>query len=410
MADDSNIFFNCPSCGRRIGCSRSFAGQTGSCPRCKESVVVPESTRPKSSMSEGQQQEAVVAHKEPEPHRFTWRDLIAQYKPLVPMIESRDGLGSGVLMSTNGLIVTNRHVVEKGTSLSVSFDDGVRSHGMVLDLSREHDLAVIRAAVQRDRGYSIATMCASGCCAGDEAVAIGHPRGLQFTATRGMISDPARIVDGQEFVQTDISINPGNSGGPLFSADGKLIGINTFIINNSHGLSFAIPAKIVAVYYNDVVRRISSGLIPLPSDQDIARKFQEMDPEAIVRAAAATMSDRLRLVDEVRQSDSLALLYLTPGGNRLLVAVTDSVLLCRHSVAKVSVGRSRMADLYKSILQANNNMLSWSFRINEDDEMSLGAVRDIEGIGVEEACAILSEGVSVVDTYGPLVTDYLGTC
>ena len=116
-----------------------------------------------------------------------------------------------------------------------------------------------------------AASLADGCEAGDEALAIGHPRGMTFTATAGIISESKRVLDDGVFVQTDVPINPGNSGGPLFDVVGKLIGINTQVMIDAQGLGFAIPAREVLEYWMDFGRTRSAGRVSIPTDKQLSR-------------------------------------------------------------------------------------------------------------------------------------------
>ncbi len=173
-------------------------------------------------------------------------------QPQQPQIEH--GIGSGVIISPDGYIVTNNHVVEGATQIRVTLNDRRVFTGRVVGVDKLTDLAVVK--INATDLPSIAWGDSTQLKPGETVLAFGSPFGyFQFSVTRGIVSavnrpnpynDNARKPGG--FIQTDAAINPGNSGGPLVNAHGQLVGINTFIISDSGsfaGAGFAIPAQIV---------------------------------------------------------------------------------------------------------------------------------------------------------------------
>lgn len=156
---------------------------------------------------------------------------------------SRRGTGSGVIYSADGLIITNRHVVEGGTAFQVTMSNGERLPGTLVGLG-ESDIAVLKVD---KTGLPAATLGTNDSVhVGDVAVAVGSPYGLDGTVTAGVISALNRDIDfsGDEslngLLQTDAPINPGNSGGALVNSAGEVIGINTATVDGAGSLGFAI--------------------------------------------------------------------------------------------------------------------------------------------------------------------------
>jgi S1-C subfamily serine protease len=156
------------------------------------------------------------------------------------------GIGSGFVISPNGLIMTNAHVVADADTVTVSFQNGQILEGKVLGKDPVTDVAVIRVSAENLPTVTIGD--SDKVRQGQWAIAIGNPLGLQETVTVGVISGTDRssmaigIPDKRiGFIQTDAAINPGNSGGPLLNARGEVIGVNTAIIQGTQGLGFAIP-------------------------------------------------------------------------------------------------------------------------------------------------------------------------
>jgi serine protease Do len=160
------------------------------------------------------------------------------------------GIGTGMIMSAEGYILTNNHVVDGATEIQVILSDGNQYNAKIIGADPRTDLAVIKVAA--DTKLPFVTFGDSDKVqVGEWVVAIGHPRGLDQTVTQGIISAKHRkgITDPntyQDFLQTDAAINPGNSGGPLLNLDGQVIGVNAVIASQSggsEGLGFAIPSN-----------------------------------------------------------------------------------------------------------------------------------------------------------------------
>jgi len=176
--------------------------------------------------------------------RFFGEDLPSEAERL------ERGTGSGLILSAQGQLVTNAHVVEGADVVEITLRDGRTFEGVVLGRDRVTDIAVVKIEAQDlpvvDIGGS------EGLVPGQWAIAIGNPLGLDNTVTAGIISATGRssaqvgIPDKRvRFIQTDAAINPGNSGGPLLNEQGQVIGINTAIRADAQGLGFAIPIETV---------------------------------------------------------------------------------------------------------------------------------------------------------------------
>jgi serine protease Do len=171
------------------------------------------------------------------------------------------GMGSGVIISPDGYILTNRHVAADAEQITVKLTDGREFKARRIGVDTETDLAVIKVEAT---GLPVARLGDSEKVEqGEWVVALGSPFGLQQTMTAGIVSATGRDLramgGGQftEFIQTDASINPGNSGGPLVNMNGEVIGINTLIFSQtgaSSGVGFAIPSNLANKVYGQIVR------------------------------------------------------------------------------------------------------------------------------------------------------------
>ena len=174
------------------------------------------------------------------------RQFFGSEIPNIPQERVQRGFGSGFVVSSDGLILTNAHVVDGSDRVTVTLKDGSTYEGRVMGTDSLTDMAVIKIEAEN---LPILTFANSEQLQpGDWAIAIGNPLGLDNTVTTGIVSATGRssaqigVADKRvSFIQTDAAINPGNSGGPLLDARGEVIGINTAIIQNAQGIGFAIP-------------------------------------------------------------------------------------------------------------------------------------------------------------------------
>jgi len=191
--------------------------------------------------------------------------------PRMPRERIEHGLGSGVLISPDGYIVTNNHVVDGATDIRVTMSNRQVLPAKVIGTDPLTDLAVIK--VSGNNLPSVPWGDSAKLHPGQTVLAFGNPYGFRFTVTRGIVSalnrpnpDPSDRRKPGEFIQTDAAINPGNSGGALVDARGELIGINTFLISSNgsfSGMGFAIPTQIVQPTVEALIRdgKISHGYI-----------------------------------------------------------------------------------------------------------------------------------------------------
>ena len=164
----------------------------------------------------------------------------------------RQNSGSGFVISSDGYVVTNNHVVEGATSVTVRLTDRREYDAVVVGLDPRSDLALLK--IQESNLPVLKLAGDNGTEVGEWVLAIGSPFGLDFSVTAGIVSAKGRSLPTENgenyvpFLQTDVAINPGNSGGPLFNLDGEVVGVNSQIFTRSGGsigLSFAIPAMVV---------------------------------------------------------------------------------------------------------------------------------------------------------------------
>jgi len=166
----------------------------------------------------------------------------------------RQGLGSGFIVSADGYVVTNNHVVERAEDIKVVLEDGTEFKAEVIGKDAKTDLAVLKIEADHDF-VAVELGNSEQLRIGDWVMAIGNPFGLGYTVTSGIISAKGRSLGlgaYDDFIQTDAPLNPGNSGGPLFNLNGEVIGVNTAIAARGQGIGFAIPINLASNVINQL--------------------------------------------------------------------------------------------------------------------------------------------------------------
>ncbi|MDF1879911.1 trypsin-like peptidase domain-containing protein [Sulfurimonas sp. MAG313] len=167
------------------------------------------------------------------------QEILDTYSQSIIQIETPLASGTGFYLQEYGLILTNSHVVTGLKEIVISSKDLKRCEATVVYDDPKYDLAFVKTdKLQVD---SLLKLSQDDVHDGDKVVAIGHPYGLNYTATEGIVSKAKRLQGELEYIQIDAAINPGNSGGPLLNDKGEVVGVNTFIIQNSNNLGFALP-------------------------------------------------------------------------------------------------------------------------------------------------------------------------
>ncbi|MBN2106089.1 MAG: Do family serine endopeptidase [Deltaproteobacteria bacterium] len=170
----------------------------------------------------------------------------------------RTHLGSGVIIEERGYVLTNWHVIEKASAISVTTNDDKEYKAVLVGADRKSDLAVLK--IESSETFKPVPLGDSdSILIGETVIAIGNPFGFSHTVTTGVVSALHRSIREndqlyEDFIQTDASINPGNSGGPLLNINGELVGINTAIYGEAQGIGFAIPVNTARRIVDDLVR------------------------------------------------------------------------------------------------------------------------------------------------------------
>ena len=176
-----------------------------------------------------------------------------------PQSRQRGGLGSGIVISPDGLVLTNSHVVGASKQIRLRDHEGIVTDARVLGVDPDTDLALLRADGARDLHYA-SLGNSKNLRRGQLVIAIGNPLGFESTVTAGVVSALGRSIRSangrtiEDVIQTDAALNPGNSGGPLVSSSAEVIGINTAIISGAQGICFAVASNTAQFVLSEIIR------------------------------------------------------------------------------------------------------------------------------------------------------------
>ena len=243
--------------------------------------------------------------------------------PQMPRSMPSQGLGSGFIVSPDGYIVTNAHVVDGASEVTVKLTDRREFTAKVIGTDKRTDIALIKIDAKNLPALDLSAP--PGVRQGEWVIAIGSPFGFENSVSSGLVSGVHRALPGGQmtpFIQTDVAVNPGNSGGPLLNAAGQVVGVNSQIYSRSGGymgLSFAIPAD-VAMKVADQLRttgKVSHGRLGVgiqPLNQSLAQSFGLPDTNGALIGTVETGSpaekaglksgDVIRKIDGVAMNDS----------------------------------------------------------------------------------------------------------
>ena len=308
------------------------------------------------------------------------QNILEKYIDSIIQIMTPYGSGSGFII--DDLIVTNSHVVGGLKEVVISSKKIKRSIAKVIYDDPNYDLAFIKFSfeVLKNPLQLSSTKVEDG----DTTIAIGHPYGLNYSTTEGIVSRASRVQDDLEYIQIDAAINPGNSGGPLLNIQGEVIGVNTFIIENSNNLGFALPHFYIREAIDDFKKLNTENIIKCPSCKNlIPEKSIKNDycPECGIKLDVAqkrtkgyTPTGATKLLEDILSSldidvalsrRSQASWRVDKGSARIDVNYYENGIIIGD--AKLcAIPKSDINRVYDYLLQENNKLSYLQFSINEN--------------------------------------------
>src|SRR5215475_871135 len=317
-------------------------------------------------------------------------------------IPNMPGSGAGVIITPDGHIITNNHVVGDSTEIEVRLSDKTKLIAQVVGKDPDTDLAVLKVTSSHplpSARFGDSTTVRVG----QWVLAVGNPFGLERTVTLGVVSGIGRenvnLSRYENFIQTDASINPGNSGGPLFNLRGEVIGINTAIINFAQGIGFAIPSNMAKQVLQQLVAqgRVVRGWLGVgiqPLTPELAKKFGVTEQEGV-------------LVNEVFEKDPAAAAGIKPGD--VITRIEGAVIESPHRLARIVAGLAPGATTKVEVVRNQQRMVldvALTERRDQAIRASLPQSRSEAklGLDVQDLTAALSEKFKLHENRGVLIT------
>lgn len=292
-----------------------------------------------------------------------------------PRREQHNSLGSGVIVRSDGMIVTNQHVIEGADKVLVVLADKRQFEAKLVVSDEKTDLSVLKIDPGGVDLPTLALRDSDELKVGDLVLAIGNPFGVGQTVTSGIVSALARSIGSQtelkSFIQTDAAINPGNSGGALLSMDGKLVGVNTSIFSKSggsHGIGFAIPSN--------MVRAVINGLT---EDGRIIRPWLGAYGQAVTSDIALSLGMRLPqgvIINQVHERGSAGLGGLRAGD--VILAVNGHEIISPDDL-DYRIATLPIKDQAVLRVLRGNQVLALTINLNSAPDTPAPDITEIEG-------------------------------
>lgn len=309
-------------------------------------------------------------------------------------------LGSGFIISTDGYIFTNNHVVENTDKILVKTSDGKEYDAKIIGSDSKTDIALIK--IKPDNNLPTVEIGDSDALrVGEWVIAIGNPFGLEQTVTAGIVSAKGRVIGAgtyDNFIQTDASINPGNSGGPLFNMQGKVIGINTAIVAQGQGIGFAIP-----------INMANSILADLKTKGKVTRGWLGISIQDVSDDLAKSMNYKNKhgvLVSEVIKDDPADKAGVKVGD--IIMEINGKVLKDTHDLllttASLHVGEKASIKVWRD----GKEMSFQAIVAERKDKPEIALTKKSGvyfGINVQEINKDLAKQLGISNTGGVIVND-----
>jgi serine protease Do len=334
--------------------------------------------------------------------------------PQGPKNYRSQGAGSGVIISKDGYLLSNNHVVEDAKEVTVTLADKKEYDAEIVGRDPKTDLAVLKIEAEKDLPAAVLGD-SENVQVGDWVVAIGNPFGLNHTVTSGIVSAKGRVIGAgpyDDFIQTDASINPGNSGGPLFNMNGEVIGINTAIIPQGQGIGFAIPVDTAKplipqlVSHGEITRGyLGVNIQTITPDLAKALDIKEVEGALVADVVAESPADKSGIErgdiivnfngKNIKDSQDLpAKVAATPVGEEAKVTVLRDG---KEKQLVVTVGKLS-SDNEHFASSSDSSKGKWGMQLHElspqiEEQFHLKADQGVAVVGVEPGSAAAEAGI-----------------
>ncbi|MBK6526272.1 MAG: trypsin-like peptidase domain-containing protein [Crocinitomicaceae bacterium] len=354
------------------------------------------------------------------------KDIISSYQDIIVQIHTPGGSGSGFIVKDKNLIVTNRHVIFGHERVVIRGEKFTKTMADVLYTDPLNDIAFLRIpdGYENSGPVSISDQKVE---AGERIIAIGHPLGLRFTATQGIVSKAERKFNNVDYIQVDAAINPGNSGGPLINERGEVVGVNTFIYRDGESLGFALPS----VTLNEILREFATksnnersskcpsctnlltksslqdGYCPHCGNQFDVKEFEATPYEPA--GVSATIEGILVGIGKNVELSRVGKVGWDVENGSALVKISyntnNRFIYCDATLG--SLPKENIGKLYEYLLRENSTLESLTFSVDRQN-IILGTIIFDDDLNAETGKSILDDLFKKADYYDHLLHEQFG--
>jgi serine protease Do len=357
------------------------------------------------------------------------QDTIERYQNAVVQIATKGGTGTGFYLQAYDLIVTNNHVIRDTRQATIKGRTFGKQLSRVVFADEKHDLAFLMPPNNVNDFPELKLGEYSTLKDGDEVVAIGHPYGLNYTATQGVISRVDRVQQGIKYIQIDAAINPGNSGGPLVNEEGEIVGVNTFIIKGGDNLGFALPSFYLKEALDQYLPIRGERSIRCPTCSTLVTEATldsgkycpncgtkidfamatEVEEEDSVSGMAKTIED---ILEKLGHNPGLARSgqnrwEVEAGSARVKVSFNPENYFIISDAILCGLPRQNISRLYTYLLRENYSLRGKLFSLQGDNVVLSSLIYDME-LTVESGTALFEDLFSKADFYDTLLIEEYG--
>lgn len=353
------------------------------------------------------------------------QEIIEKYKDVVIQIATPFSTGTGFYLKDYDLIVTNEHVVRGSKEVAIDGHSFEKTMSNVMFADPHHDLAFL--SPPENAKFNDVRLTANPVNDGESVIAIGHPMGLKYTTTQGIVSNATRHMKEKDlnYIQTDAAINPGNSGGPLVNGEGDIVGVNTMIFSNSNNLGFALDVsylKETLGNYKESYGKIGvrchscsnmvfedtvdAGYCPhcgskvkLPSDLD------DYTPTGIEKTLETIIADASHDVKLSRRGPSHW--EIEQGSAKIHISYykKSGYILCDSMLAKLP--KQNISSIYEYLLRENNQLEGLTFSVHHQDVVLSTVIYD-KYLNLETGRTLIKNLFDKSDHYDNILVEKFG--
>lgn len=352
------------------------------------------------------------------------KEIIEHYKSIVVQIASPFAIGTGFYLEEYELIITNEHVVRNNKEVVVEIPHKVKAVMPVIYMDPRLDIAFVKPP-KLDDMTSICLSNSELVEEGDVVIAVGHPFGLKYTATQGIVSNTSHLQHDILYIQHDAALNPGNSGGPLINSNNEIIGINTFIFQNGQNLGFSLPSNYIMQSISLFLQgngkpgvncESCANIVYQPNPEaphcphcgasiSMISDIKEYEPTGIkakIEALLIEMGYNIRLsrrgmyMWQIQEGSAIIYISYHPDTGQI---IGEAIL--------TSLPKEKIKEIYIYLLQQNYKMMGLSFSIRENDILLSTLIFD-QYFEAESAYKIFKNLIEVANNQDDILIESFG--